>query len=163
MLRERCCIERRYIDVLRKICERLKDDVIWALTGSLGHALQGVPVEVHDVDIQTDREGAYEIERRFSEFVVRRVRFSSTDKIRSHFGELRIDGVKVEIMGDVQKRLPDGGWEEPVDVEKHRKFIQVEGMRVPVLKLEYEYRAYLILGRKERAEILERYMCKKGG
>jgi len=65
---------------LRKICERLKDDVIWALTGSLGHALQGVPVEVHDVDIQTDREGAYEIERRFSEFVVRRVRFSSTDK-----------------------------------------------------------------------------------
>ncbi|RKZ25640.1 hypothetical protein DRQ20_04710, partial [bacterium] len=90
-------------------------------------------------------------------------RFSSTDKIRSHFGELRIDGVKVEIMGDVQKRLPDGGWEEPVDVEKHRKFIQVEGMRVPVLKLEYEYRAYLILGRKERAEILERYMCKKGG
>jgi len=38
-----------------KLYERLGDsDVNWAVTGSLGFALQGVPVEPHHIDIQTD-------------------------------------------------------------------------------------------------------------
>jgi hypothetical protein len=36
----------------------------WAVTGSLGMALQGMELAVHDIDLQTSREGAYEIERR---------------------------------------------------------------------------------------------------
>jgi len=152
-------IKPEYLCVLRKIYDRLKsENVNWVVTGSLSFALQGVPIEIHDIDIQTDKAGAYEIERLFSGFVSEKVRFSSTEKIRSHFGRLTIDGVKVEIMGDIQKRLEDGSWENPVDLNKHKKFVEIQGMKIPVLSLEYEYQAYLKLGRIERAEMLRRWL-----
>jgi len=151
-----------YLKVLRKINERLNNtSVNWAITGSLGFALQGVPVEPSDIDIQTDKRGAYEIERHFSEFVIKRVKFSSTERIRSHFGELMIEGIKVEIMGDIQKRLIDGIWENPVDLEQYKRIVEVEGMQVPVLSLEYEYQAYLKLGRIGKAEMLRKWLQGK--
>ena len=42
----------------------------WAVTGSLRLALQGVPIEVHDIVIQTDKDGAYAIERCFIEYAI---------------------------------------------------------------------------------------------
>ena len=145
--------------VLHKIYSRLNDtNVNWVVTGSLGFALQGMSVEPNDIDIQTDKRGAYEIERHFSDFVTKKVEFSSTERIRAHFGELIIDGIKVEIMGDIQKRLEDGSWENPVDLERHKRVIEVEGMQVPVLSLEYEYQAYLKLGRIEKAEVLRKWL-----
>ena len=149
-------VDSTYLDVLRKIHTQLKDtNVNWVVTGSLSFALQGIPVTSHDIDIQTDEAGAYQIERCFSEYVVRNVVFSSTDKIRSHFGALLIHGIKVELMGDIQKRLEDGSWEEPVDLERHKRIVEVKGMHIPVLSLEPEYQAYLKLGRFERAQMLK--------
>ena len=149
-------IDRRFLAVLRKVHARLASaDVSWAVTGSMGFALQGVPVEPHDIDIQSDEKGVYEIERLFSEYVARPVALSSTGTMRSHFGALSIDGLQVEIMGDIQKRSDDGAWEEPTDLNRHRRFVDVDGMRIPVLSLEYEYQAYLKLGRIERAEMLK--------
>jgi hypothetical protein len=149
-------VDSTYLDVLRKIYTQLKDtNVNWVVTGSLSFALQGIPVTPHDIDIQTDEAGAFEIERCFSEYVVRNVVFSSTDKIRSHFGALLIDGIEVELMGDIQKRLEGGSWEEPVDLEHHKRIVEVEGMYIPVLSLEYEYQAYLKMGRLERAQMLK--------
>jgi hypothetical protein len=72
-----------------------------------------------------------------------------------------IDGIKVEIMGDIQKRLEDGNWESPVDLEHHKRIIEVEGMQVGVLSLEYEYQAYLKLGRIEKAEMLRKWLKGK--
>ncbi|MFQ6032212.1 MAG: nucleotidyltransferase domain-containing protein [Candidatus Zixiibacteriota bacterium] len=152
-------IDTKYLNVLRKICLRLNDSTInWVVTGSFSFALQGVPVGPNDIDIQTNREGAYEIEHLFSEFVSKKVKFSSTERIRSHFGELIIDGIKVEIMGDIQKRLEDGSWENPVNLQRYKQVIEVEGMQIPLLSLEYEYQAYLKLGRIEKAEMLRKWL-----
>ena len=151
-------INPTYLNVLHKIYKRLNDaDVKWVVTGSLGFALQGIPVEPNDIDIQTDKRGVYEIERHFSEFVTKRVKFSSMKRIRSYFGKLMIDGIKIEIMGDIQKRLEDGSWENPVDLEHYKRVVEVEGMKVPVLSLEYEYQAYLKLGRIDKAEMLRKW------
>ena len=122
-------------EVLRMLHDRLRDGVTWALTGSTGFVLQGVPVTPRDIDVQTDEAGAYEIERRFAAFILRPVTFSSSERIRSHFGALCINGVPVEVMGGVQKRLP-GTWEKPVDVTLHCRFVMEEGMVLPVLSLE---------------------------
>jgi len=154
-------IPQIHLQVLRKLYERLKDsNVNWVVTGSLGFVLQGVPVEPHDIDIQTDKEGAYEIERFFSEFVVEPVRFKESERIRSHFGALMIEGVKVEIMGDIQKKVNDE-WEPPVDINRYKRFVQIEGMEIPVLDLEYEYQAYLKLGRVEKAKMLKKFLEKR--
>lgn len=155
-------IPQTHLKVLRKLYERLKDSSVnWVVTGSLGFALQGVPVEPHDIDVQTDREGAYEIERLFSEFVVEPVRFKESERIRSHFGTLVIDGIRVEIMGDIQKKVEDE-WEQPVDISRYKRFVQIEGMQIPVLDLEYEYQAYLKLGRVKKAEMLKRFLEERG-
>ena len=114
-----------YMAVLRQLSTELKESrVNWVVIGSLSCALQGLPFEPHDIDIQTDKQGAYEIERRFSSQVSRKVTFSSTERMRSHFGALLIEGIVVEIMGDIQKRLEDGTWETPVDLRSQRQFIQ---------------------------------------
>ncbi len=126
----------------------------WVVTGSLNFALQGLPLEPHDIDIQADKEGAYEIERRFSSLVSRSVTFSATERIRSHFGALLIEGIVVEVMGDLQKRLEDGTWETPLELSSQRQFVEREGREIPVLALAYEAQAYLKLGRLERAEML---------
>jgi hypothetical protein len=123
-------------------------------------ALQGIPVEVHDIDIQTDKDGAYEIENCFAEYVVQPVRYSESERIRSHLGVLEIDGIRVEIMGDIQKHLGNQTWEEPVKVERYRHWVEVGGMLIPVLSLEYEYQAYLKLGRVEKAEMLRSWLRK---
>jgi len=151
-------IANDHLKVLEKIVSCLKDSPInWVVTGSLGMALQGVPIQVHDIDIQTDKDGAYEIERCFPEYVVEPVRYSESEKVRSYLGMLEIEG-KVEIMGDIQKRLGDQSWEKPVKVEYYRRWVEVGGMRIPVLSLEYEHQAYLKLGRIEKAEMLRSWL-----
>jgi hypothetical protein len=125
-------------------------------------ALQGMDVEVHDIDLQTSRDGASEIEGLLSDFVTTPVRLSASERIRSYFGSFEVDGVRVEVMGDLQKWV-DGAWEEPVDVESYRRWVVVEEMRVPVLSLDYECEAYRKLGRVERAEQIRRWMEKGRG
>lgn len=146
-------IPSQHVQTLKTVYHSLrKTDILWAITGSLNFAFQGMRLKVNDIDLQTDASGAYEIERVFAENVAKSVRFSRSGKIGSHWGELNINGVKVEIMGALQKKLPDGTWESPVDVKKHRKFITFEGMNLPVLSLAYEEQAYRVLGRTEKAD-----------
>lgn len=156
-------IDPVYMNVLRRIHARLSDTYVnWVVTGSLGFALQGVPVQPNDIDIQTDEVGAYQIESLFSDVVIREVKFSATERIKSHFGALQIDGIQVEIMGDIQKKGTDGAWEEPVDPAHYRRMVDVDGLLVPVLSLEYEYQAYLKFGRVERAKMLRRWLDDEG-
>ena len=136
--------------------------LVWALTGSASFVMQGMEMPVHDIDIQTDADSAYKIAEQLRSFIVKPVVFSSAPLIRSHFGELNIQGVKVEIMGDVQKGLPDGGWEEPVDVKSLRKNVPYLGRNFPVLPLEYECEAYRKLGRIEKAERIRQFLISSG-
>lgn len=150
-------LPRKHLEVLRKLYSGLKGtSVNWVVTGSVSFCLQGVPVSPNDIDIQTDETSAYEIERLFREYTIKEVKFSSTDRIKSHFGALEIEGVLVEIMGAVQK-FYDGEWEEPIDIDKHKKIVTMEEMEIPVLNLGYEAEAYKRFGRLEMAEKLRNY------
>jgi hypothetical protein len=148
-----------YLKVLQILCAGLKDlPEPWAVTGSLGFLLQGSDVQVHDIDLQTNRDGALAIESRFITNSIQPVVFSQADRIRSFLGALEIDGIRVELMGDLQKRMPDGTWEEPVDVRQYRRWVEADGYQIPVLDLEYEYLAYRILGRIEKAQVLREWL-----
>ena len=152
-------LDSRFMGVLQKIYERLKTcNAPWVITGSFGMVLQGMDMKVHDIDLQTDRRGAYEIEMRFSEYVITPVRYRLSEWIRSHLGKLEIEGIKVEIMGAIQKRIDEHMWEEIVRVEDYRKWVEIEGMQIPVLSLEYEYQAYVKLGRVERGSQIRSWL-----
>lgn len=156
-----------YFNTLSQICAHLEGhDINWVITGSLGMALQGIPVAIHDIDIQTDTAGAYKIERCFAHLVTQPVQYVASEHIRSHFGALKLDGIRVEIMGDLQKQLSDHTWEEPVKVEQYRHWLEINGLSVPVLSLAYEYQAYLKLGRLDKAKLLEDWLTmqsRQGG
>ena len=154
-------IPPKYLDVLRLIHDRLEDgEVTWVLTGSLSFALYSLPVEPRDIDLQTDAAGAYEIETRFKEHITRPVEFLSTQRIRSFFGAFRLEGVEVEIMGDIQKRLPDGRWTPIPNLVVLRKYLSVTGLQIPVLNLAYEAKAYTQMGRMEKAKMLRTWLAK---
>ncbi|HLG65897.1 MAG TPA: hypothetical protein VKY19_28530 [Ktedonosporobacter sp.] len=151
-----------HLIVFRQLYARLAEtDINWVVTGSFSFALQGAPITPDDIDLQTDKAGAYAIERSFAQYVTRNVTFVTSEQIRSHLGALMIDAITVEIMGDIQKRLADGTWEEPLDLMQHRQFIAFEHMSIPVLSLEYEYQAYMKLGRIEKARMLQRMVQEK--
>lgn len=148
-----------HMQVLRKLYERLEGTSInWALTGSLGMVLQGVPLaEVHDIDVQTDVVGAYALAELFAEYVTQPVAPVHSEKMCSHWGKLEIDGVLVEVLGDIQKPGPDGEFSGP-RLEQIRCWTLVEGMRVPVLDLHHEEQAYRRMGRIAKADILRKYL-----
>ena len=155
-------ISTQHARALKTIHDRLrKIESVWAITGSLSFVLQGMEIEVNDINLQTDAAGVYDIEKVFAENIVRSLRFSRSDKIASHWGELNIDRVKVEIMGGLQKKLPDGTRESPVDVKRHREFISFEGMVLPVLSLAYEEQAYRTLGRIEQADQIKEWLSRR--
>ena len=147
---------------LRVIHDRLQGaGITWAVTGSLGFALQGVPVAPHDIDIQTDKKGAYEIERLLHEFVVERVQYSSAERIRSHFGVLIINSIRTEIMGDIEKRTSEGTWQPVDDLKKYLRRVKIDDLAIPVLSLEYEYEAYMQLGREDKARFLYNWLKRR--
>lgn len=151
-------LDERYYDALRTLSTSLEESgPTWALTGSTSFALQGVPVTPNDIDVQTTEDGAYAIEDAFTDRTIDPVSFSESERIRSHFGALEVNGIRVEIMGGIRKRRPDGTWEPPVDIAAHREFADFDGLSLPVLSLEYEATAYERLGRTERAALLSDY------
>jgi hypothetical protein len=156
-------MEARYFEVLGIILSRLKHLTHpWAVTGSLGLFLQGVEVDVHDIDLQSTKEGAFAIERALGEYKVHPVEYLESKKIRSFFGELGINGIKVEIMGDVQKDI-GSGWTPPSDLSAWIHWEDVDELSVPVLDLELEYEAYQILGREEKAEKIRNALDNREG
>ena len=154
-------IEKRYLDVLRQILDLMEDSALdWAVTGSLGMVLQGMNLPVHDIDIQTSEDGAYEFERRLADFVVKPVLFKSSERMRSRLGKLAFEGIQVEVMGAIQKRLPNGAWEPPVQVADHRRWVGVQDLKIPVLDLEYEVVSYQLMGREDRAAQIRKWLKK---
>ncbi len=152
-------IDQMYVAVLRTIATRLTDQAInWVVTGSLGFALQGLPVQPHDIDLQTDAHGAYALERCFSTSSVRPVRVSQTERIQSHFGAFVLNGIQVEIMGNIQHRRSDGTWDVPIDLQAYKRYVMLENLYVPVLSLVYEEAAYRKLGRIAKANMLRTWL-----
>lgn len=128
----------------------------WALTGSTSFALQGVPLEPDDIDVQTDRVGALEMGRLLSEHSHTPISQHTSDSVRSWFGRFELAGVEIEIIGDLERRVGET-WVGPIDVSDHLTTVDWEGLEVPVLELSYEAEAYAQLGRSDRARLLSEH------
>jgi hypothetical protein len=145
--------------VLRLIAEQLRGTPItWAVTGSCSLVLQGLPVAVHDIDLRTTAKDAYVLEALFHCYQKRPVTFASTGTVQSHFGALEINGVQVEIIGDMQHQLADGTWEPVVDVNRFKVWVRLGDIELPVMSLPFLYEAYELLGRADKVAILKNWL-----
>lgn len=150
-----------FIKIYPELTNPARKPINWAVTGSLGMALHGMQMEIHDIDLQTDKEGAYEIERRLVTSLVKLVHFKASERIRSYFGVFEVGGIKIEIMGDMQHLNDDQKWDAQVAIESCRDWVDLEGMHIPVMTLEHEAEAYLKMGRTEKAQRIKNFIAKK--
>jgi len=147
-----------YIEVIQLLLDRIDDDIPWVLTGSTAFALRGIPVGLNDIDIQSDQSGIYAIEQKLEDYIVTPVEYTVSDTIKSHFGSLEINGIEVELMGDIQHRKADGSWTDPNNWAELITTITVNNLDIPVLSLQHEYEAYKQMGRDDRAAVLKEYL-----
>jgi hypothetical protein len=137
---------------LETIYNELKDsNANWAIFGSMNLLLQGLPIDPRDIDILTDAEGAYEIEKALTKYSIRKVVYCSDGKVTSHFGALEIAGVKAEIVGDYTLNKD---MQLILDV-KDKIMILFEGMQIPCLPLEKELAAYDKEEKSERVKLIK--------
>jgi len=132
-------ISNKLLIALKTIHEKLKDEKInWVLIGSTNLALQGIKIKPKDIDILTDKKGAFEINKLLKEYEVKPVRFSNSKLFGpQYFGEFKIRGIKVEVMGKLKKK------------KLVTKIVKIDGMSLPVVSLEEEFKAYEALGREK--------------
>lgn len=152
-----------YVRAVCRLADELPDGVTWAVTGSANLALQGVDAEPEDVDVVCDEPGAYAIEAAFPGAAAELVHYREDPEARiaSHYGALDLDGVRVEIVGDVHYRAGDGDdaeWVPGADVAEHREFVEVEGRDVPVMPLAAEREGREARGDDERVALLDEYL-----
>jgi hypothetical protein len=144
---------------LQVVCHELPlHGLAWALTGSTGHRLQGVPVGVHDIDIQTDDASFDGVAARLARYVVDAPALRESELMRSMCGTYFVAGVTVELMGGIRKRARDvDPWGTEVDVVGHRRVVRLGDLLIPVLDLAHEAEAYEAIGRHDRAVLLRKY------
>ncbi len=144
-------IKSEILDVVKIIYDKLKNKKInWVITGSFSFAIRGLDTNIRDIDIQTDSYGAYEFEKIFIKYVIKKVKLKTSEKIKSHFGKFKINNIDVEIMGDLEKKANEK-WLAPPNLNDLKEYVNFNNMQIPVLPLEYEYKAYIELGRIEKA------------
>ncbi len=149
-------MDQALLRALDTISGRLRGKgVRWALIGSTSLALQGVDLEPEDIDILTDRVGAFRMGLLLKEFETKPISFGELDIFRSYFGKYEIHGVRVEVMGDLEI-CTDGEW---VDISHRLEspgMVTARGMEIPVSPLEEQLEAYETIGRKKDQAKIEK-------
>ncbi len=150
---------KRIIDVILFISDRTKNENLeWVLTGSANLLIQGLSVDVEDIDILIAKKDVFNFYNFFKEFGIQKVEYSATDKFRSYFGKLIINEIKVEIMSRLEYKTPDNIWIKSTSLRK-RKLIQFKNYTIPINPLENELKFYHLMKRKSdlhKIELIEK-------
>jgi len=153
------------LEALELISEKLKDKKIkWVISGSTSLLLQGIVEKANDIDIMTDKEGAFRLSKIFKDYELKPVKFSRTKIIKSYWGKLKIGDKEVDIMGEFSEKIGNK-W---VNISRQRlespKIKKIGNIEVPVTTLESHLLSYRVLGRKkdiEKIKKIEEFMKRK--
>jgi hypothetical protein len=134
---------------VKRIAHELEQaGLAYKIIGGTSAALQGVDIPVKDIDIETNVEDAYRFGQIFQDAVLEPVALKESQQYLSHFGVFEIHGVRVEVMGDLQRRQ-QGQW-IPTWTST-RTEMDLDGVAVSLSWLEEELLAYIRRGRMQRA------------
>lgn len=142
--------------VLATVLARLAGTTIpWSVSGSVALALHGVEVECGDLDILTTAAAAPRVGALLAGEELEPVRFRERGRVRGHIGRVRLGGVDVEVLGDVQNLLAGGGWSEPPRLGGEVELLELAGRPCPVVRLAALRAAYAAMQRPERVALID--------
>jgi aminoglycoside-2''-adenylyltransferase len=136
-------------------------ETLWVLTGSAGLRLQGVDLPVYDLDLQTDAETIFLLEKKLAGYMKVPVHLWESEHILSHHGQAEINRVQVEFLGDMRHRASDGTWEPSLNIESIFMWVECRGLEIPVFPLAHEALAYEKMGRAQKAELIRSAIRKE--
>lgn len=120
----------------------------YAIRGTASLVLQGLDMNVDDVDVLCDGETALFCNDVLKDYLIEDVVFQESPKFKSYFGKFKIRGVQVEIMGNWQIKDTKGNWSESFAArDSERKEIILEAQRIYVTTIEMELQMFAKMGR----------------
>lgn len=155
-------LENKTLNALTKFYNTINDKKIsWVLSGSTSLFIQGVDVKINnDIDILTDKKGAYQIDKLLSEYRTKKMEYTISEKYKSHYGTYKIDGVNLDVMGEFQYLTKNGSWSQP-NHKNNVKMINFKNMDLPLLSLEQELEEYIAMGRIDKVDKIRKTLNHK--
>lgn len=152
--------------VIRLGRELREFDGMWGIGGDAGEIIKGVHRKTDHIEVLTTREGTETICKLMSENVTlppadaerKEQRDADVDGkmlpvyTRSHYAELTVDKVKVEIHGDEQIKVGEWEWGDPLFFEPDYSYIVTE--RIPIVPLRLKQELDLGLGWLDRLDAI---------
>lgn len=149
-------MRKAIIEALRIVSQCIQGHgIVWVLVGSTSLALQGVSVEPDDIDVLTDKEGAYKVGELLGKYEVDPVSFKRSELFASHFGKFKVQGVSVEVMGDLEVFVDDSWTNVTEDRLRSKRLRRVGDLEIPVSPLEKQLEDYEKLNRKKDIETIK--------
>ncbi len=157
-------LDKALLDATITIGKALKDCTSkWAIGGDVAEVISGVNVEPDHVTLLTTKDGCDEIARRLARYnvaapaiVERKLEREATIgvllypvRIRSYKSEFRVEGSRLDVHGDLQIKVGEWDWGDPLDYEPD--YVYVVGVKVPVVPLQMKTEIYNGLGWRDRA------------
>jgi hypothetical protein len=138
----------------------------WVISGNASEIMMGVNLQADDIVILTTKDGCEEICRRLSDHkpsipnsvqtkLGRDADVGGTMHpvyIKSNYAELFMDNVKVKIHGDLQIKVGEWEWGDPLDWEA--QYTNITGVRIPIMPMVLKSELYLGLGWLDRMELI---------
>jgi len=121
-------------------------EFLWRLEGSANLKIQGVDVSVRDLDITTNDEGIEIFRGALKKFIVKDF-FSQ--KINGGSIICNINNFEIEINSYGDREL---------DMLDKTKKILWNDLQIPVLPLKYAKKFYELINRKEKVDLISKYL-----
>jgi hypothetical protein len=158
-----------------KLMQRLSKAVLakWAIGGDAAEIMLGVNIDADYLEIFTTKEGCDEIRQALAEYqtlapamVQKKLpRGADVDGTiypiynKSYYAEFTMDGVKVEVHGDLQFKVGEWDWGDPLDFEP--TFTYISGGKLPLVPLALKSELDLGLGWLDRVSLISDAVLKK--
>ena len=110
--------------------------------------LQGLDMNVDDIDILCDKETALLTNTKLAGYLVEKVDYKESAKFKSYYGKFLIEGIGVEIMGDWQILDAKQTWSKMYVADADSiTHVQIGTLSIPVTKISLELELFARMGR----------------
>jgi hypothetical protein len=157
-------LSKPLLDATIKIGKGLLDcNNKWAIGGDVAEVISGVNVRPDYISILTTKEGCDEITRKLAKYqdelphivereLDREARINLNlhkVRIKSYNSRMNVDGSRLDVHGNLQIRVGDWEWGDPLDFEPD--YVYVVGIKMPIVPLKMKSELYTGLGWTDRA------------
>lgn len=136
---------KNFEEVVLFLAKELKN-FRYAFRGTASLVLQGIEMNVEDIDIVGDKEMALACNNLLAGYLIEEVTFKESEKFKSYFGKFAVKGIPVEIMGEWQIKDTKGRWSEPFNASE-RKMVIINGNEIYVTPVGEELTVFAKMGR----------------